>query len=200
MIVDLDNIFTPSASFLKAVGETAEKKIVTGIHSYKSIDKIRAEKKDIEQYVMDCANDLVDSIFMTIEQRPIMSIQPNDSIYDDGLSSMWIELVINSYTHSPAETGLHVKSFYGNNLGIGLFDGGSFYRQDWIKKSIESKTNILPNIHPSEFNLTGSGRNYGIENLYKYANFLEVDTTKGVLYLTVARDRFIRTIKSKNNS
>jgi hypothetical protein len=161
---------------------------------------LRAEKRNIWEYIMNSASDFLDSTFMRIDLL-MMPTQSNYNLYDDrGISDVLFELMINSFVHSPAETGLHIKSFYGKNFGMGLFDGGEFYKQDWVKKSLENKINILPNEHPSELNLSGTGTNYGIRTLYKYCDFLEDDTTKGILYLTIARDKLTLKNMSKTIS
>jgi len=189
MVAGLDKIFMPSESFLNAVGKTPDNRLFTIMHNYDSINLLKSQKRDVLKYIMDSANDMVDSSLTGIEKSLVMPF-PSDYIpYDeDVISAVLIELMFNSYIHSPAKIGLHIKSFYGMNFGLGIFDGGSFYRQDWVKKSIESKTNILPNEFPSELNLEGSGTNRGIRNLYKYGDFIEIDTTKGVLYITIARE------------
>lgn len=188
MNTDFTKIFTPSETFLKAVGKTQDDRLLTEIHSYESINLLRAKNCDIKKYIENNAGNLVDSTFTRIAESLTNQIPSGYIPYDDAaIDSVLMELMWNSFVHSPAETGLHITSFYGKNFGIGLHDGGEFYKQDWVKKSLESKVNIVPNQYPSELNLPGTGTNRGIRNLYKYCDFLEVDTTKGVLYLTVAR-------------
>jgi hypothetical protein len=102
----------------------------------------------------------------------------------------------NWVNHSPENSSLESGLFLGS-MGVcyGFHDGGDFFKKTEIKNQLENKINF------KEFdkNPRGKTSRHGFSNIYKFSDFIEVDSEKGILYC-VQLEKNILAPEGKNGS
>jgi len=103
------------------------------------------------------------------------------------------ESIKNSYDHGLAsEKGLSSEIYLGSKgLGFGIFDGGDFYKQPLIKELVESRKPIPKELFPSIYKNNSSGGRHGMDKIYSHSDFLEIDITKGILFIGFTNERIL---------
>lgn len=76
-------------------------------------------------------------------------------------------------------------------LCFGFYDEGDYFKREDIKGAFEQRRHPF-NLHlPDREGIAANCRGWGVSNIYEYSDFIEVDTTHGVLYAGQFAKRFL---------
>ena len=114
---------------------------------------------------------------------PEVIYTPQDYVF------LWIfsvnEVIKNAYDHGQGlENGFHLGLFLGDNaLGFGINDGGDFFKREEVVLYLKNKQEPPKDKYPSLYKLGVPGSRVGFSKVYQWADFVDVDTSVGTLYL-----------------
>jgi hypothetical protein len=117
-----------------------------------------------------------------------LSMEGKSRLNYQGIHHVFGETTKNWLDHSPENLNLTVGLFFGDKgVCYGFNDGGDFFRNHEVKNQLENK------IFFKEFdqNSRGDTSHVGFSLLYEDADFIEVDSKKGILYLVQLKKNII---------
>lgn len=109
------------------------------------------------------------------------------------VSVPYYEAVKNSFAHGKLDFDKILIGHYIGDLGVcfGFYDGGDYFKNENIKNQYENKIPV------KNFNKNPriSCRGNGTKRIFKFSDFIEVDSKKGILYI----GKYKRSILSPEN-
>lgn len=184
----LYELFTPTDEFIASISLPGEK-IFETIDEFLSLDQISESGKSYKIF-FDGVSKYLDKIYFNIKNSYNRTYdQPRLEFELYGLVH---ELFKNTYDHAASDTEIIMKTYVGSKgIGFGYHETTGFFKTvfaDNLNKGKKIPSNATPN-SPRRTNNTLNG---GTAKLIRESDYLKVDIEKGVIYLTMLKNRFLR--------